>query len=253
VTGPARDLHSGMFGGAVTNPLTVLARLVASLHDAEGRVAIPGFYDGVEPLEAWEREAWAALPLTEAALLAATGAPALGGEPGYTPLERIWGRPTAEVNGLYGGYQGEGSKTVLPKEARAKLTFRLVPGQTGPAILRLAEQHLRRQAPPSVRIEVAPGHSGDPYRTSPRSGHGLLAQEALREAFPGAPLALTREGGSIPIVTDFQRILGVDTLLLGLCLPDCNAHSPNETFPVAHLEAGMRLNQALLRRLAKGA
>jgi acetylornithine deacetylase/succinyl-diaminopimelate desuccinylase-like protein len=252
VTGPAKDLHSGMYGGAVANPVTVLARLIASLHHPDGTVAIPGFYDRVEPLQAWEREAWANLPLTDAVLLATTGAPALDGEPGYRPLERIWGRPTAEVNGFYGGYQGEGSKTVLPKEACAKLTFRLVPGQTGPEILALAAAYLKAQAPASARIEVTLGHSGDPYLASPQSGYGLLAQAALRETFPGTPVALTREGGSIPIVTDFQRILGVDTLLLGLCLPDCNAHSPNETFPVANLEAGIRLNRALLSRLAQG-
>ena len=252
VTGPAKDLHSGMYGGAVANPVTVLARLIAGLHRFDGAVAIEGFYDGVVPPEGWEREAWKALPLTEASLLAMTGAPALDGEDGYTALERIWARPTAEVNGFYGGYQGEGSKTVLPKEAYAKLTFRLVPGQTGADILEKAARHLRAAAPPSVRIEVTTGHAGDPYLVAPHSGPGKRAQEALRETFPGAPVALTREGGSIPIVSDFQKILGVDTLLLGLCLPDCNAHSPNETFPVANLEAGMRLNRALLAALARG-
>ena len=249
-TGPAKDLHSGMYGGAVANPVTVLARLIAGLHRPDGSVAIPGFYDGVQPPEAWEREAWAKLPLTAAALIAMTGVPSLDGEAGFTPLERIWARPTAEVNGLYGGYQGEGSKTVLPKEAHAKLTFRLVPGQTGADILDKAARHLRAQCPPSVRLEIIPGHAGEPYLVSPQTGYGALAQAALRETFPGLPVALTREGGSIPIVTDFKKILGVDTLLLGLCLPDCNAHAPNETFPVANLEAGLRLNQALLKELA---
>ena len=249
-TGPAKDLHSGMYGGAVANPVTALARLVASLHQADGRVAIPGFYDGIPPLEAWEREAWAALPLNEASLLAMTGAPALDGEAGFSPVERIWGRPTAEVNGFYGGYQGEGSKTVLPKEAYAKLTFRLVPGQTAADILAKAARHLRAQCPPSIRLDVAPGHSGEAYLMSPRSGWGEKAQAALRETFPSSPVALIREGGSIPIVSDFRGILGADTLLLGLCLPDCNAHAPNETFPIANLEAGIALNQALLRHLA---
>ncbi len=251
VHGPTKDLHSGMYGGAVVNPVTVLARLVASLHGPDGAVAVPGFYDGVLPVEAWEREAWAKLPFGEAELLAASGAPALGGEAGYSPLERLWARPTAEVNGLYGGYQGEGSKTVLPSEAHAKLTFRLVPGQTAAGVLAAVEAHLRRLAPPTVRIEVVPGHAGEAYVTSPRTGWGAAAQAALRRAFPGKEVALTREGGSIPIVGDFRRVLGVDTLLLGLCLPDCNAHSPNETFPLANLEAGIRLNRALLEELAK--
>ncbi|MDE1171131.1 MAG: dipeptidase [Verrucomicrobium sp.] len=248
-TGPAQDLHSGMYGGAVANPVTVLARLIASLHRPDGSVAIEGFYDGVAPLADWEREAWQKLPLTEARLKEMTGVPALDGEAAYRPLERIWGRPTAEVNGLYGGYQGEGSKTVLPKEARAKLTFRLVPGQKGEDVLAKAAKHFRAHCPPSIRLEVEIGHAGDPYIVEPHTGHGKRAQEALQETFPGVPLALTREGGSIPIVADFKRILGADTLLLGLCLPDCNAHAPNETFPLANLEAGIRLNQALLHKL----
>ncbi|SDU10083.1 Acetylornithine deacetylase/Succinyl-diaminopimelate desuccinylase [Verrucomicrobium sp. GAS474] len=249
VYGPAKDLHSGMYGGAVENPVTVLARLVASLHQADGSVAVPGFYDGVEPVAAWEREEWAKLPFGAAELLAASGAPALGGENHLGVHERLWARPTAEVNGLYGGYQGEGSKTVLPAEAHAKLTFRLVPGQDSASVLAAVEAHLRAKAPGSVRLVVTPGHAGEAYVTSPITGWGAAAQSALRIAFPGKEIALTREGGSIPIVGDFRRILGVDTLLLGLCLPDCNAHSPNETFPLANLEAGIRLNRALLPEL----
>jgi acetylornithine deacetylase/succinyl-diaminopimelate desuccinylase-like protein len=245
VTGPAIDLHSGIYGGAVQNPITALARLLATLHDSEGRIAIPGFCDAVEPLRDWERAAWAALPLTDARLLEITGAPALAGEPGYSPLERMWARPTVEINGIGGGYQGEGTKTVIPHAAFAKLTFRLVPRQSAIEAIRQGGDHLRKNAPRGVNIEIIEGHHGDPDITDPMSGFGKAAQRALGKTFQ-RDVAVIREGGSIPIVQSFKEILGVDTLLLGLALPDCRAHSPNENFPVANFEAGIRLNQALL-------
>ena len=249
VSGPAADLHSGIYGGAVQNPITALARMLATLHDAEGRIAVPGFCDAVEPLRDWERKAWAALPMTEARLLEITGAPALAGEPGYSPLERMWARPTIEVNGIGGGYQGEGTKTIIPHAAFAKLTFRLVPNQNSlEAISRVAD-HLCKAAPRGVTVEILEGHHGDPFITDPHSAFGKAAQRALRKTFQREP-ALIREGGSIPIVQSFKDILGVDTLLLGLALPDSRAHSPNENFPVANFEAGILLNQALLRELA---
>ena len=250
VTGPATDLHSGIYGGAVANPATAVARLVASLHDADGRVAVPGFYDGVVPLAAWEREAWARLPFGDAELLAVTGAPALFGEAGYTALERTWGRPTAEVNGIGGGFQGTGTKTVLPREAFAKLTFRLVPGQQPADVMAKVQAHLRAQCPPGVRLEITGGHAGEPYVTDPNSAAGLAARRALRTAFPGKEVALIREGGSIPIVNTFKKVLGVESLLLGLALPDCRAHAPNENFPLENFHAGIRLNRALLEELA---
>jgi acetylornithine deacetylase/succinyl-diaminopimelate desuccinylase-like protein len=249
VTGPAVDLHSGIYGGAVLNPIAALARLLASLHDAEGRIAVAGLTDAVRPLQEWERKAWSGLPLTEARLLEITGAPALVGEPGYTPLERMWARPTIEINGIGGGYQGEGTKTVIPHGAFAKITFRLVPEQNALEAIRMVGEHLRANAPLGVKVEIIEGHHGDPYITDPHSGFGKAAQRALAGTF-GRPPALIREGGSIPIVQSFKEILGVDTLLLGLALPDCRAHSPNESFPVANFEAGIRLNQALLRELA---
>lgn len=248
--GPARDLHSGVYGGAVPNPATEIARIVASLHDAEGRVRIPGFYDRVVPLEAWEREMWSSLPDGDAATLDETGAPALWGEAGYTALERRWGRPTAEVNGIGGGYQGEGSKTVIAREAMAKLSFRLVPDQDPEEILRLASQHLEKVCPPSCRIEVDLGHTGPAYVMDPHSRHGLAAQRALARAFSGEP-RLIREGGSIPIIQAIHDTLGVDSLLLGLALPDCQIHAPNENFTVTNFEAGIRLNRALLEELAQ--
>jgi acetylornithine deacetylase/succinyl-diaminopimelate desuccinylase-like protein len=252
VTGPNRDLHSGIFGGAVENPLIVLARLIAWLHDGERRVRLDGFYDGVRELAPWEREAWSRLPLQEAQLLAMTGAPALAGEEDYTALERIWARPTAEVNGMGGGYQGEGTKTVLPSKASAKFTFRLVPGQDPARVVRSAEEFFRENAPPTVRVDLSPGHFGLPYLVDPHAGLGVAAQKALGRLFPGQAPSLIREGGSIPIVADFKRILNADTLLLGFALPDCNAHSPNETFPIAHLDLGMRLNRYLLEEIALG-
>jgi acetylornithine deacetylase/succinyl-diaminopimelate desuccinylase-like protein len=252
LTGPDHDLHSGIFGGAVENPVTVLARLIAGLHDKNLKVKLQGFYDGVAPLADWERKAWKKLPLKEARLLEMAGAPALRGEKGYTPLERIWARPTAEVNGFGGGYQGEGTKTVLPSKARAKFTFRLVPGQEPQKIISIVESYFRDNVPPSVRLEMTPGHAGEAYVVDPHAGFGAAAQRALARLFPGKPPALIREGGSIPIVADFKSILGVDTLLLGFALADCNAHSPNETFPLAHLDLGARLNRFVLEEIAKG-
>jgi acetylornithine deacetylase/succinyl-diaminopimelate desuccinylase-like protein len=249
VHGPTIDLHSGIFGGAVANPATMAARLVATLHDSEGRVLIPGFYDGVGDLQYWERNSWKDLGDGEAETLALTGAPALFGEAGYTERECRWARPTAEVNGIGGGYQGEGSKTVIPREAFFKLSFRLVPDQNPERILDLAEAYLHAQAPKSVRLEIKRGHTGSSYLMDPHSAYGLAAQRALQATF-GGQIALIREGGSIPIVQAFKDVLEADTLLLGLALPDCQAHAPNENFPIANLEAGIRLNKALLRELA---
>jgi acetylornithine deacetylase/succinyl-diaminopimelate desuccinylase-like protein len=250
VKGPSIDLHSGIFGGAVANPACMAARLVAKLHDDEGRVLIPGFYDGVKPLAEWERQAWAALGDGDAETLSLTGSTALFGEPGYTERERRWARPTAEINGIGGGYQGKGSKTVIPREAFFKVSFRLVPGQDPQRILDQAEAYLKAQAPAGVQVEIHRGHTGQAYLMDPHSLLGQAAQRALRATFPEAPLALIREGGSIPIVQAFAEVLKADTLLLGLALPDCQAHAPNENFPVANFHAGVRLNQTLLRELA---
>jgi acetylornithine deacetylase/succinyl-diaminopimelate desuccinylase-like protein len=250
LTGPDRDLHSGIFGGAVENPITVLARLIAGLHDKNLKVKIEGFYDGVKPLAAWERKAWKHLPLQDTTLLKMTGAPALRGEKGFTALERIWARPTAEVNGIGGGYQGEGTKTVLPSKAMAKFTFRLVPNQDPQKTSEAIQAYFHANTPPSVKLHMTGGHSGEPYLVDPNAGYGKAAQKALRHLFPGQEPALIREGGSIPIVADFKSILKADTLLLGFALPDCNAHSPNETFPLAHLDLGARLNRFLLEEIA---
>jgi acetylornithine deacetylase/succinyl-diaminopimelate desuccinylase-like protein len=249
--GPKSDLHSGIFGGAIANPATGIGKLVASLHDATGRVAIPGFYDDVRPLEDWEREMWAKVPgVSDDVFLQVTGSPGLFGEGGYTSAERTWARPTAEVNGIGGGYQGEGSKTVLPAEAFAKFSFRLVPDQDPADIMEKVREHFEAHCLPTLTMEMEVGHDGKPYAIDPHSPFGLAAQNALRKAFKAEPV-LIREGGSIPIVQAFRDILGVDTLLLGLALADCKIHAPNENFPVENFEAGIRLNQALLEELSK--
>jgi acetylornithine deacetylase/succinyl-diaminopimelate desuccinylase-like protein len=251
VIGPKMDLHSGVFGGAVANPITALAQLLATLHDREGRVAIAGFYDRAKPLENWEREAWRKLPVDGDKLIREeTGVPELFGEAGYNSMERIWARPTAEINGIGGGYQGQGTKTVIPSRAFAKLTFRLVPEQQAHEILELAKAHLQKNLPKGVTMEITTGHSGPWYLTDPHSPLGEAAQRALSEAFDREP-ALIREGGSIPIVSQFREILGIETLLMGLALPDCRAHSPNENFPLENFEGGIRLNKAILQEIAR--
>jgi acetylornithine deacetylase/succinyl-diaminopimelate desuccinylase-like protein len=249
VKGPSIDLHSGIFGGAVMNPNKALARLAATLHDDEGRVAVAGFYDDVRPLQDWEREAWQGLGDSAGETQELTGVPALHGEVGFTDQERRWARPTAEINGIGGGYQGAGSKTVIPREAFMKLSFRLVPDQNPERVLEQVKAHLKKHTPPGVVLDLHDGHSGLPYVMDPHSKEGAAAQRALQQTFGGS-VALIREGGSIPIVQAFKDVLGVDTLLLGLALPDCQAHAPNENFPLANYEAGVRLNKALLRELA---
>ncbi|PZR73481.1 MAG: peptidase M20, partial [Chthoniobacterales bacterium] len=198
----------------------------------------------------WEREMWRKVPVDpDAEILRETGAPELFGEEGFSTLERIWARPTAEINGIGGGYQGQGTKTVIGSAAMAKLTFRLVPNQDGKKIIARAEEHLKKHCPPGVKLEMTPGHAGPWYLTDPHSPFGCAAQRALQNAFGREPV-LIREGGSIPIVSDFRSILGVETLLLGLALPDCRAHSPNENFPLENLDAGIRINKAVLKEIA---
>jgi len=249
VYGPSHDLHSGIYGGAVANPATAAARLIASLHDSTGRVAIEGFYDAVQPMQDWERIAATESPLTDAAIAEQAGVTELFGESGYSAVERIGARPTAEINGIGSGYQGEGGKTVLPAEATFKITFRLVANQKPETILALARQHFEKLCPPGIRLEIMDGHGGEPFFLNPHGTEGAAACRALESVFGKKP-ALTREGGSIPILADFEKILGHTALLLALASPDCRAHSPNENFPVENFLTGIRLNKALLRELA---
>jgi acetylornithine deacetylase/succinyl-diaminopimelate desuccinylase-like protein len=247
--GPSRDLHSGIFGGSLDNPAMALCQLLARLRDARGRVAIPGFYDDVVPLTRYERQQLARLPYNERAYTRFLGVPRLFGEQGFTAWEQRSARPTLEINGLTSGYQGEGSKTIVPSWASAKLTLRLVPDQRPQRILQAVKRHLKALCPPTVRLEITTGHGAEPYAFSPTSPLAQAAQGALREAFDAEPVLL-REGGSIPIVTEFKKVLGADTLLLGLALPDDNAHSPNEKFDLDNYAAGMRLGARLWPRLA---
>jgi acetylornithine deacetylase/succinyl-diaminopimelate desuccinylase-like protein len=248
--GPNRDLHSGIFGGTVDNPAMALARMLAGLRDKHGRIAIPGFYDDVEALSAYERKQMARLPFNERQYKKLLGVPELFGERGYTPIEQRSARPTLEINGLTSGYQGEGSKTIVPAWARAKITLRLVPNQTVARSVELVRRHLKKICPPTVRMEFKPGHGGDPYFVSPTGPLAQGATRALRDAFQCEPVAL-REGGSIPIVNDFKKILRADSIMLGLALPDDNAHSPNEKFSLDCFAKGQLMSAYLWQELGK--
>ena len=249
VCGPSRDLHSGIYGGSVDNPAMALCQLLARLRDKNGRITIPGFYDDVVPLSKYERKQLARIPHNDAAFRKFLGVPRLFGERGFTPQEQRAARPTIEINGLTSGYQGEGSKTIIPAWASAKLTFRLVPIQHPGRIEKLVRQHLKRICPPTVRLEIQGGHGGEPYLISPTGPLAQAGLRALKAAFGHEPVLL-REGGSIPIVTDFKRILGVDALMLGLALPDDNPHSPNEKFSLDAFTKGMKMSALLWPELA---
>ena len=248
--GPARDLHSGIFGGAVENPAMALSNLLAQVRDKSGRITIPGFYDGVLALTKFEREQAARYPIKDAQLKKILGAPQLFGERGFTPTERRSARPTFEINGLTSGYQGEGSKTIVPAWARAKVTCRLVPNQKPEHVRKVVTAHLKKICPPTVRLEIQAGHGAEAYHVSPTGPLAQASVRALKQAFDAEPV-LIREGGSIPIVNQFKRILGADSLLLGLGLPDDNAHSPNEKFHLDCFEKGQRMSAFLWQELAR--
>jgi acetylornithine deacetylase/succinyl-diaminopimelate desuccinylase-like protein len=248
--GPSRDLHSGIFGGTVDNPAMALCQMLAKLRDQHGRIAVPGFYDDVQPISAYERKQFKRLPFNAREYQKFLGVPALFGERGFTPIEQRSSRPTLEINGLTSGYQGEGSKTIVPAWARAKVTVRLVPNQNPARINQLLRRHLEKLCPPTVRIEFAPGHSGEPYLFPPTGPQAQAALRSLKLAFGCEPVLL-REGGSIPIVNDFKKILRADTLLLGLALPDGNAHSPNEKFSLDCFAKGQVMSAYLWQELSR--
>jgi acetylornithine deacetylase/succinyl-diaminopimelate desuccinylase-like protein len=245
--GPKADLHSGMFGGAVANPATELARLLATLHHPDGSVAVAGFYDDVAAVGDAERAPWRDSAFSDQELRDAAGVPKLAGEPEFTARERLWIRPTAEINGLVSGYQGPGSKTIIPAEASAKLSFRLVPNQKPEAVAALVRNHFQSLCSDAVRLEVIYDHGGEPFHADASSAACRAARAALTEVFGREP-ALVREGLSIPVVSLLQRALKQAPVLVGLGMPDCKAHSPNETFPLAQLEKGIRFHQIFLRR-----
>lgn len=249
LAGPNSDLHSGMYGGAVVNPAMALARILATFHDAEGRIAIPGFYDKVRPFPDAVRAATRTLPFTDEQFTRELAVDALGGEPGYSTLEKLWHRPTCEVNGLLSGYTGEGAKTVLPAKSMAKVSCRLVPDQDPAEIGRLMEAHVRAVAPAGVTVAVTHLHGGHPWRADLDGPLFEAAARALKAAFGRAPV-ITGEGGSIPVVNDFARLLGAPVLLLGFGLPGENAHAPDEWISVENFQKGMRAIAALWDELA---
>jgi len=248
VQGPATDLHSGSYGGAVMNPAMALARILATMHDANGHITIPGFYDKVRDWGDAARKQTRSLPFDDEPFRAETGSPALFGEKDFSTLERLWMRPTCEVNGLLSGYTGEGAKTVLPAVAMAKVSCRLVPDQTPAEIDRLMRAHIARVTPPGVTVTVTQLHGGNPWRADLDGPLFDAARRALATAFDRDPV-ITGEGGSIPVVGDFQRILGAPVLLVGFGLPGENAHAPNEWLSEENYFKGMRAMAALWEEL----
>ncbi|HEY5218402.1 MAG TPA: dipeptidase [Gemmatimonadaceae bacterium] len=248
VTGPSTDLHSGGYGGAVVNPAMALARILATMHDANGHILIPGFYDKVRDWGDKARRDIKALPFDDEHFRVETGATVLGGEKGFTTLERLWMRPTCEVNGLLSGYTGEGAKTVLPSQAMAKVSCRLVPDQNPREIERLMQAHVERVAPTGVTVTVRPLHGGKPWRAELDGPLYDAARRALAVAFDREPV-ITGEGGSIPVVDDFERILGAPVLLIGFGLPGENAHAPNEWLSMENFTKGLRAVAVLYEEL----
>lgn len=242
--GPNQDKHSGVFGGAIANPVNALAKLIAGLHDDQGRVQVPGFYDDIPPLSADERARLAALPFDEAQFRKELDIENVWGEAGYTTLERRWVRPTCDVNGITGGYQGEGPKTIIPAWGSAKITCRLVPNQDPAKIAQGLEARLKALCPPGVKFEFQNWHSCPAFVFDPTSRYMAAAKKAIAAAF-GVEPAMIREGGSIPVVASFQSLLGLDTLLLGWGQNSDNLHGPNEHFHLADFHRGTRASAHL--------
>jgi succinyl-diaminopimelate desuccinylase len=250
VRGPSQDLHSGSFGGTVMNPAIAICKILASIVDAQGRIQLPGFYDAVRPLEESEREAWERLPHDDDVYAASVGVPELFGETGYTTNERRWARPTFDINGLTAGHQGEGVKTIIPAVATAKFSFRLVPDQDPETVFDSLNRHIAGHSPPGVRVELQRDHGAPGMVANTHSPFVEAANHAIREAFGVAPV-LIREGGSIPIVTRFQEVLGCDCLLIGWGLSDDNAHSPNEKFRVQDYHRGIQASASLWQEIGR--
>ncbi|SMG49898.1 dipeptidase [Sphingobacterium psychroaquaticum] len=250
VTGPNRDLHSGVYGGAVANPATILAKLIASLHDENNHIAIPGFYDDVLELSPAEREALNKAPFDIEEYKQDLGVGDIFGEKGFTTIERTGIRPTLEVNGIWGGYIGEGAKTVLPSKAFAKISMRLVPNQNSERVTELFKKHFEGIAPAYVKVEVKPHHGGEPVVTPTDSIAYKAAEKALEEAFNKKPIP-TRGGGSIPIVALFEKELNVKTVLLGFGLDSDNLHSPNEKYGIENYLKGIETIPSFFKYFAE--
>lgn len=249
VHGPQADLHSGSFGGAVTNPALALARILTEIKTPDGRIQLPGFYDSVKPLAESERTMWAGLDFSDDKFAKQLGVPSLAGETGYTTLERRWARPTFDVHGLFGGYQGEGSKTIIPSWAGAKISFRLVPDQDPGTVGKQLREFIASHSPPGVSVEVLDLHGGAGVVVDPNSRFMKGATRAIEEGFEKSPV-LIREGGSIPIVAQMVAALQCDVLLMGWGLDDDGAHSPNEKFCLEDYYRGIRASSRLWQYLA---
>jgi len=248
--GTKSDLHSGVFGGAVANPNFVLAQILAQMKDRGGRIKIPGFYDDVRDLTEAERAEWAKLPFNDKQYRKSLGAPKLTGESGYTTLERVWGRPTFEVNGLLGGFTGEGAKTVIPAVSMAKVSMRLVPDQHPDKIAALFDAYVKKVAPKTVEVTVTRMHGGKPWMADFDNVYVRAAGRAIEQGFGKAPV-FCREGGSIPVVSTFQEELGVPSVLFGVGLPDENAHAPNEKLDLSNFHNGIVASAILYDEIAK--
>ncbi len=250
VTGPNRDLHSGFFGGAVENPINALAVMISKLKDENGLILIDGFYDNVTPLSEIERKEFARLPFDQKAFINDLETDASPGEEGYTELERMWARPTLDCNGIWGGFTGEGAKTVLPSKAYAKISMRLVPNQTPDEIAKKFEAYINKIKPAGITLKIIDLHGGMPAATPIDSDGMNAARKALKQVFGKEPF-LTREGGSIPIVNSFTTILGAPTVLMGFGLPDQNAHSPNEKMNLNNFHRGVKCGALFYENLKK--
>ncbi len=250
LTGPNRDLHSGAFGGAVTNPANTLTKMLAALIDDDGRVQIPGFYDDVQPVSDREREQFSSLGFSDEEFKEELGVNGTTGEVGYTTLERRWARPTFDINGLWSGYQGEGAKTVLPSKAGAKFSCRLVPNQNVEQVQANLEKMLRGMCPPGIELEFIALHGAPGFVLSLESPFMDAAAKAIEHGFGTKPV-FTRSGGSIPVVNSFSQLLGIDTLLLGWGQDDDNPHSPNEKFSIDDFHHGIKSSCHLWEEISK--
>lgn len=250
LTGPNRDLHSGTFGGAIDNPINTLCWMISQMRDKYGRVTVPGFYDDVVELTQEERDAFKRLPYNEEEYCKDLDIKAVNGEIGYTTLERVWARPSFDLNGIWGGYTGAGSKTVIPSKAHAKFSTRLVPNQDPDDIFKKIEAHMQRLTPPTMKLKLEMLGGGNAAMTPIDSTGVKTAQSALRKAFGVEPVFM-REGGSIPIVVLFQEVLDAPAVLLGFGLPSDNIHSPNENFSLENYYGGIKAIATFLKEYKK--
>jgi acetylornithine deacetylase/succinyl-diaminopimelate desuccinylase-like protein len=250
VTGPKQDLHSGSYGGTLTNPGNALCKIINSLRDSDNRVTIPGFYEQVRAISATEKTQMKGLPFNEDAYRQGMGVSSLEGEKGFTTLERRWARPTVDVNGLFGGFMGKGGSTIIPAKVGCKISMRLVPDQDFQKISKAFDAAVLAAAPPGVKVEVHTHSACAPY-VAPLESPGMkAAAQALEAGFGKAPVFI-REGGTLPILPLFKQVLGADSLMLGFCMPDCNAHGPNEFFGLSDLHNGSKAAAHFMANIAK--